>query len=77
MLVVCYLRAEFLLTCCQTFKSTLTPLMIDESKPSPTSSSKQSSPSTVPSKRSEMLCMIGIPANVGCNELLDFIMPFK
>lgn len=25
--------------------------------------------------RSEMVCMIGIPASIGCNELLEFIMP--
>lgn len=28
-------------------------------------------------QRSEMLCMIGIPANITCNELLDLVMPFK
>lgn len=28
-------------------------------------------------KRSEMLCMIGVPNSVTCNELLDFVMPFN
>ena len=28
-------------------------------------------------KRSEMICMLGIPNTVSCNELLDFIMPFN
>lgn len=27
--------------------------------------------------RSEMLCMIGVPNSVSCNELLDFVMPFN
>lgn len=28
-------------------------------------------------KRSEMLCMIGIPASLTCNELLDFVVPYS
>lgn len=49
--------------------SILTPLDDDGTKESQTK--------TIPVKRSEMLCMIGIPANVPCVDLLNFIMPFK
>ena len=28
-------------------------------------------------KRSNMLCMIGVPNSISCNQLLDFIMPFN
>lgn len=31
--------------------------------------------SALPIKRSEMLCILGIPASLTCNELLNFIMP--
>ena len=27
--------------------------------------------------RSQMLCMIGVPNSISCNELLDFVMPFN
>ncbi|CAF0909803.1 unnamed protein product [Brachionus calyciflorus] len=52
----------------------LTPLEVSESSKIPISSSLTNSS---PIFRSELLCMIGIPANINCNELLEFLMPFS
>lgn len=38
---------------------------------------QKSNPLDSSQKRSEMLCMIGVPNSVSCNQLLDFIMPFN
>jgi hypothetical protein len=41
----------------------------------PASSSTKAT--TAATLRSEMLCMIAIPASLTCNELLDFVMPYS
>jgi hypothetical protein len=52
---------------------------LDTKDPSSTVSSKSTPPPQLVPKldRSELICMIGIPANINCNELLDFVIPFS